>query len=232
LIRTCSSLEQHGEAFEYMKKKIELLISSGVKLDETDRNLFYKTSKDKISSIRNGWKNLLDFEQSEGERDLIPSRLIKIEMDKYENEIRKFCQEMIDLAETLEKELSEDDYKAIIFYKRLKGDYYRYYTEVSSENEFQQLAEKSEENYREAYDKCSIYLDPEHPLSLSVALNFSVFAYFILDDTKNAYSIADNIYRQAIAKINPDIKNSEVDILIKSLEENMTIWKIELDDNN
>ena len=82
------------------------------------------------------------------------------------------------------------------------------------------------------YDKCSIYLEPEHPLSLSVALNFSVFAYFILDDTKNAYSLADNIYRQAIAKINPDIKNSEVDYLIKSLEENMTIWKIELDDNN
>jgi hypothetical protein len=214
-----------------MQKKIDLLIFSKIKLDESERNLFYKTSKDKISFLRNSWKNLLDFEQSEAERDLIPIRLIKSEMEKYENEIRKFCQEMIDITEKLEKEVSDDD-KAIIFYKRLKGDYYKYYAEVSSENEFQLLAEKSEENYREAYDKCSIYLEPEHPLSLSVALNFSVFAYFILDDTKNAYSLADNIYRQAIAKINPDIKNSEVDYLIKSLEENMTIWKIELDDNN
>ncbi len=231
MIRTCSSLEQYVEAFDYMQKKIDLLIFSKIKLDESERNLFYKTSKDKISFLRNSWKNLLDFEQSEAERDLIPIRLIKSEMEKYENEIRKFCQEMIDITEKLEKEVSDDD-KAIIFYKRLKGDYYKYYAEVSSENEFQLLAEKSEENYREAYDKCSIYLEPEHPLSLSVALNFSVFAYFILDDTKNAYSLADNIYRQAIAKINPDIKNSEVDYLIKSLEENMTIWKIELDDNN
>lgn len=231
MIRTCSSLEQYAEAFDYMQKKIDLLIFSKIKLDESERNLFYKTSKDKISILRNSWKNLLDFEQSEVERDLIPIRLIKSEMEKYENEIRKFCQEMIETAEKLEKEVSDDN-KALIFYKRLKGDYYKYYAEVSSENEFQHLAEKSEENYREAYDKCSIYLEPEHPLSLSVALNFSVFAYFILDDTKNAYALADNIYRQAIAKINPDIKNSEVDYLIKSLEENMTIWKIELDDNN
>lgn len=199
-------------------------------LNEEERNLYMKTEKAYFSYFRNGWKNLLDFDQTEGENNLIPKKMVESEMQKLENEIKKFCTHIVEVVDKFEKNV-EDDIPATIFYKKLKADYLRYYSEVSNESEFREYVDKCEVNYKEAYDKCLSYLEPHNPLTLSVALNYSVFAYFILDDTKRAFNIADNIYRQAILKLNTEHKNPEVEALIKSIEENLTIWKIELDEN-
>ena len=67
---------------------------------------------------------------------------------------------------------------------------------------------------------------------LSVALNYSVFLYSLTDELKLAYDKVNDVYKQAILKLAPEQKIPEVDNMIKSIEENLTIWKIELSDYN
>jgi 14-3-3 protein epsilon len=189
-----------------------------------------KAAKSKFNFCRNAWKVLLDYEQQEDEEfSQIPKTMIKSQMENYEKLISKFCMNMDFYINELISKLGKDDLSAIIFYKKLRADYLRYYSEVAGEDIFTSTVEKCEETYKEAYNMCN-ELEPNNVLTLSVALNYSIFVYFIVDDTHKAYDIADKAYKQAMSKFSTEHRNVEVDNVIKNLEENLTIWKIELFD--
>jgi 14-3-3 protein epsilon len=199
-------------------------------LDEEERNLFMKAAKAKFNFYRNAWKVLLDYEQQEEEElSQIPLPMIKSQMENYEKLISNFCMTMDYYVSKLLDKLDREDINAIIFYKKLRADYLRYYSEVAGEEIFTSTVEKCEEIYKEAYNMCN-ELEPHNVLTLSVALNYSIFVYFIIDDTHKAYDIADKAYKNAMVKLNTEQRNMDVDNVIKNLEENLTIWKIELFD--
>ena len=75
-------------------------------------------------------------------------------------------------------------------------------------------------------------MEPINPLYLSVVLNYSVFLYTLTDETSNAYNIANETYRHAISKLVPEKKIPEVESILKSIEENITIWRIEISEYN
>jgi len=152
-------------------------------------------------------------------------------MSIIEENIKVFCCNMVGIIEKLENNV-KDDTVALIFYKKLKADYFRYYAEVAEGDEFNEFVGLAKENYQTAYEKCLNFLDPHNPLTLSVTLNYSVFLYFLMDELKQACSISETIYRQAIVNLNTEEKNPELDALIKSIEENLTLWKIEAIDIN
>jgi hypothetical protein len=191
-----------------------------------------KSAKAKFNFYRNGWKNLLDFEQSDIENNLMPKDMITNHIQVLEDSIRNFCMEMESTVENLLSNIKQEDIISQIFYKKLKADYLRYYSEVATELEFSQFVDTCQEIYEEILQKSKENLDPHNPLTLSVALNYSVFCYFILDNSDLAYKIADSAYKAAMLKFNVDQKIPEVESLIKSLEENLTIWKVESFDVN
>lgn len=199
-------------------------------LREDENKLLYKVFKERFNYYYNGWKNLLEFEQNENDMNLIPRKLIDNQISRFVYDIQVFCKETINTIEILESKLDKDDKNSKIFYLSFKGDYYKYMAEVSEEIEFLSIVELADDCYREAFEMCKLYLEPQNNLTLSVALNYSVFIYLITDDTKRAYGIADNVYRQAIQKIEQDKRSSETEILIKLIEENLTIWKIEIEE--
>lgn len=229
LIKSCLNLELYDEAFEYTNKLVDL---NELSMNDEERNLFMKAAKAKFNFYRNGWKNLLDFEQSDPENNLMPKEFTDMHMQNLESEIKNFCMEMDSTIEALLNKTLNDDFLGQIFYKKLKADYLRYYSEVANEDEFSNFVDTCQELYEWSMTKCNEELEPHNPLTLSVALNYSVFAYFILDDTNRAFKIADQAYKQAMLKFNIDQKIPEVESLIKSIEENLTIWKIELFDIN
>ena len=75
-------------------------------------------------------------------------------------------------------------------------------------------------------------MEPTSPLYLSVALNYSVFLYTLTEETSEAYNIANETYKQAILKLLPEKKIPEVESILKSIEENITIWRIEISEYN
>jgi 14-3-3 protein epsilon len=229
LIKTCLNIELNDEAYEYSKT---LLVHNCHRLNEEERNLFMKAAKAKFNHYRNALKVLLDYEQQDDvESYAIPKELIKNQINLLEGYINNFCMNMDYNIDLLIKHADKEDIFSTIFYKKLKADYLRYYAEVASEDVFTTIVEKCEDIYKEVYNICAD-LEPHNPLALSVSLNYSIFIYFILDDTYRAYELADKSYKSAMAKLNPDLRNAEIDNIIRNLEENLTIWKIELFDVN
>ena len=198
-------------------------------LSEEQKKLFSKTLKGKINKFRKSWKNLVYYENMEKENQLISQESLEKEMKKYELEIKKFCLTSIDLIDSI---LNEPDkhISSRIFYKCLKADFYRYFAEVADGEEFVTYTDKSQYFYKQAYQETLISLDPISSLSLNVTLNYALFCYDLLDDVKKAFNIADSVYKKALTKIKDSKLENEIDTLIKCTEENLTIWKIELDD--
>lgn len=196
--------------------------------------MFIKSSKEKFNQYRDGWKNLQDFEQNETEGNFIKKDKITSEVSNLEVKIKEFCDDMIIKADKLLSKIQEDDIMSKILYMKLKADYLRYLAEIANEDDFPDILKKARQCYDQAHDWCKDNLSPQDALYLSVVLTYTVFLYFIVDDTRFAFGVADRIYRQAIENLsmNEESKDPEVDILIKRIEENLTIWKIELFDIN
>lgn len=226
IIKVCLDLELYEEGYSYI---LQLITLRNNYLIEEERNYLMRLAKEKLNIYRKGWKNLVDYDQSENEPTI--KNLIDDQMLILEKNIKQFCKEIDNLVDKFLENTDENDLSAIIFYKKLKADYLRYYAEVANQDEFNIVVDKCQDLYEKTYDMCKSLEQPYNALTLSVALNYSVFAYFIVDDTKKAYEIADKAYKGAINKIS-DNKNSEIDVLIKNIEDNLTIWKIELFDAN
>jgi 14-3-3 protein epsilon len=229
LINTCLSLELYEEAYDYSK---QLKIVCDNTFDEDERNLYMKCLKGKLNIERNAWKILIDFENYEQDKEILPKKLMKEKKDYLEEERKKLCFEVVEDCKIFEQNVEEDDYPAQIFYLKLKADYLRYYGEVATEEEFEKYKKTCKDSYEKAYELCKDHLEPTSPLYLSVALNYSVFLYTLTDKTSEAYNIANETYKQAILKLLPEKKIPEVESILKSIEENITIWRIEISEYN
>ena len=225
LINTCLSLELYEEAYDYSQ---QLKIVCDNIFYEEERNLYMKCLKGKLNIERNAWKILIDFENYEQDKEILPKHLMKEKKDFLEEERKKLCFKVVDDCKIFDLNIEEDDYAAKIFYLKLKADYLRYYGEIATEEEFEKDKKICRDSYEKAYELCQKYLEPISPLYLSVALNYSVFLYTLTDETSNAYNIANETYKQAILKLLPEKKNPEVESILKSIEENITIWRIEI----
>ena len=229
LINTCLSLELYDNAYDYSQ---ELKTVCDNKFDEEERNLYMKCLKGKLNLERNAWKILIDFENYEQDKEILPKKLMKEKKDYLEEQRKELCFKVVNDCKIFEQNIEEDDHDAKIFYLKLKADYLRYYGETASEEDFEKKKEECGRSYEEAYDLCKNYLEPTSPLYLSVALNYSVFLYTLTDETSKAYNIANETYKQAILKLLPEKKIPEVESILKSIEENITIWRIEISEYN
>ena len=229
LINTCLSLELYEEAYDYSQ---QLKVVCDNTFDEEERNLYMKCLKGKLNIERNAWKILIDFENYEQDKEILPKNLMKEKREFLEAQRKKLCFDVVNDCKIFEQNVEEDDYPAKIFYLKLKADYLRYYGETAKEKEFEKELEICRDSYEKAYQLCKQHLEPTSPLYLSVALNYSVFLYTLTDDTTNAYNIANETYRQAILKLLPEKKIPEVESILKSIEENITIWRIEISEYN
>ena len=229
LITTCLSLELYDEAYDYSQELKKICNNI---FDEEERNLYMKCLKGKLTIERNQWKILIDFENYEQDKDIIPRNLMKEKKEFLESQRKKLCFEVINDCKIFEKNIEENDFSAKIFYLKLKADYLRYYGETASEEEFEKYKDICREAYEAAFQLCKQYLEPTDLLYLSVTLNYSVFLYTLTDETSNAYNIANDTYKHPIAKLLPEKKNPEVESILKSIEENITIWRIEISEYN
>jgi 14-3-3 protein epsilon len=64
-----------------------------------------------------------------------------------------------------------------VFYLKMKGDYYRYMSEVSESDARQRYSNLSYEAYKLASDISMADLPSTHPIRLGLALNYSVYYY-------------------------------------------------------
>jgi len=140
--------------------------------------------------------------------------------------VTDICGEVLDL---LDKYLipSCKDAESQIFLLKMKGDYHRYYTEVSPTQAEKDCA-------RAAYDNATRLaksaLKEWNPLRLNVALNYGVFEYETLGSKQRGFEIT----KAAFDAAHPAMKDleeaqfKESAFVMELLRENITLWAKEL----
>uniref|UniRef100_A0A8C7R4C4 Tyrosine 3-monooxygenase/tryptophan 5-monooxygenase activation protein, beta polypeptide a n=1 Tax=Oncorhynchus mykiss TaxID=8022 RepID=A0A8C7R4C4_ONCMY len=116
-----------------------------------------------------------------------------------------------------------------VFYLKMKGDYYRYLSEVASGESKKTTVENSQQAYQEAFDISKKDMQPTHPIRLGLALNFSVFYYEILNSPEQACSLAKAAFDEAIAELDTLNEDSYKDstLIMQLLRDNLTLWTSE-----
>ncbi|XP_039521398.1 14-3-3 protein beta/alpha-B isoform X2 [Pimephales promelas] len=116
-----------------------------------------------------------------------------------------------------------------VFYLKMKGDYYRYLSEVASGETKTATVESSQKAYQDAFEISKKDMQPTHPIRLGLALNFSVFYYEILNSPENACHLAKTAFDEAIAELDTLNEDSYKDstLIMQLLRDNLTLWTSE-----
>uniref|UniRef100_A0A8C9L0P5 14-3-3 domain-containing protein n=1 Tax=Pavo cristatus TaxID=9049 RepID=A0A8C9L0P5_PAVCR len=107
----------------------------------------------------------------------------------------------------------------------MKGDYYRYLSEVASGDNKQTTVANSQQAYQEAFEISKKEMQPTHPIRLGLALNFSVFYYEILNSPEKACNLAKTAFDEAIAELDTLNEESYKDstLIMQLLRDNLTV---------
>jgi len=205
------------------------------------RNFLSVAYKHLTGALRNSRRSCEDFGKSLEEKDM---KLVQMYEKHLTDQLKSLCLEVIDLVdnhfndknykppekkEDLEKnDELKDPLERYVFYKKLIGDYYRYLSEVTDD-------EDHKKKCGESYDLASLAaekLGDTHPTRLGLALNYSVAKYEILNQKKAACKLAKDTFDNAIKSLESLSDGSYKDstLIMQLLRDNLTLWEKEAQD--
>ncbi|PKA49532.1 14-3-3 protein 7 [Apostasia shenzhenica] len=225
-----AKLAEQAERYEEMVEAMKKIARLDVELTAEERNLFSVGCKNVIGSRRGSWRILYSIEQKEeakGNGENI--RRVRGYIQRVENEIVKTCNDILSII-AIHLLPSSADSEPIVFFYKMKGDYYRYLAEFRSGNERKETADQSLKAYRAATSTAMTDLPPIHPIRLGLALNFSVFYYEILNSPERACHLARQAFDDAVTELNSLSEESykESTLIMQLLKDNITLWTSDL----
>lgn len=170
--KVCEQSERYEDMLDAMKKIVNL----GQELSVEERNLLSVAYKNSISGRRSAWRALESLEKKEEQKNQTQHvQYIREYKKKVQTELTSICNDLIEL---LDKSLvpGAQSAESQVFYYKMKGDYFRYISEVWSGDAYTKAGDSALEAYQKAIEK-SQELKSTHPIRLGLALNFSVFYY-------------------------------------------------------
>jgi len=229
LAKLAEQAERYDEMVEAMKK----VAGINVELTIEERNLLSVAYKNVIGARRAAWRIIASIEQKE------KSKGNDSNVEKIKSYSRKIDKELHDIVEdvmnVIDKHLipHATGEESKVFYYKMKGDYYRYKAEFTTEETRKEAAQKSLEGYTEALKIAKEHLPSTNPIRLGLALNFSVFYYEILNEQQKACELAKQAFDDAIAKLDDLSEDSYKDstVIMQLLRDNLTLWTSEGDDD-
>ncbi|KAF6775356.1 hypothetical protein AHF37_05411 [Paragonimus kellicotti] len=213
------------ERFTDMAAAMKLLTEQKKPLGNEERNLFSVAYKNVVGARRSAWRvvSSIKMKHPDDEKSPINELLWTIE-----SELEAVCNEVLDLLQNhlISNETTDD---GLVFYHKMKGDYFRYLAEVQTGDKRKESVEKSHQAYKEATDKANAVLSETHPIRLGLALNFSVFYYEIQNDPEKACELARKAFEDAISRLDQIQNESYKDstLIMQLLRDNLTLWQSE-----
>lgn len=210
-----------------MAAAMKAVTEQGQELSNEERNLLSVAYKNVVGARRSSWRVISSIEQkTEGnEKKQQMARDYRV---KIEGELQEICHDVLNL---LDKFLIANATQAEskVFYLKMKGDYFRYLSEVASGDTKKETVENSQKAYQDAFDISKKDMQPTHPIRLGLALNFSVFYYEILNSPEQACTLAKQAFDEAIAELDTLNEDSYKDstLIMQLLRDNLTLWTSE-----
>ena len=146
---------------------------------------------------------------------------------------QKIVGELNDISKEVLKHIDEDlvpraeKDQTRVFYLKMKGDYYRYLSEVSGEDTLPEVSKGALNAYEEACGIANEKLEATHPIRLGLALNYSVFHYEVMNDHSKACELAKKAFDDGLQKLDElqdeDYKDSQT--ILQLLKDNLSLWQ-------
>lgn len=226
LSKLAEQAERYDEMVQEMRKVASQTDEKTTELSVEERNLLSVAYKNVIGARRASWRIISSIEQKEeGKGNQTHVAISREYRKQIEREMSSVCKDILGI---LDKNLipSSKSGESKVFYYKMKGDYYRYLAEFSSDEDRKAAAESSLEAYKAATDIASTDLAPTHPIRLGLALNFSVFYYEIMNSPDRACQLAKQAFDDAIAELDTLSEESYKDstLIMQLLRDNLTLW--------
>ncbi|XP_004300649.1 PREDICTED: 14-3-3 protein 7-like [Fragaria vesca subsp. vesca] len=224
--RLAEQAERYDEMIEVMRKIAKL----DVELTVEERNLLSVGYKNVIGARRASWRILSSIEQKEevkGNEQNV--KRIKEYMQRVEDELATICNDMLSVID-YHLLPSSSTGESTVFYRKMKGDYYRYLAEFKEGDDRTEAADQSLKAYEAASSSAASELPPTHPIRLGLSLNYSVFYYEILKSSERACDLAKQAYDDAVTELDSLDQESYKDstLIMQLLRENLTLWNSDL----
>ena len=229
LARITEQAERYNETIQYME---EIVKHKKDDLTTEERNLLSSAYKNCISSRRSAWRSIFGIETKEKSANSKYLHLVNDLKLLLEKELTDLCEKMLKLIDEhlLKKSTSSD---SIVFYMKMKGDYFRYLAEFTSGDAHEKVAANSLEAYQAASELAG-ELTCINPIKLGLALNFSVFYYEVMNDPVRACKIASETFEEGIKKIDhiEDEHYKDSTTILQLLKENIDMWSVDMQNEN
>jgi len=219
-----AKLAEQAERYDDMAAAMKTVTETSDELSNEERNLLSVAYKNVVGARRSSWRVISSIEQkTEGSER--KSQMAKEYREKVEKELNDICNDVLKLLdEHLIAKATSDESK--VFYLKMKGDYYRYLSEVAHGDLRKAVVEDSRKAYDDAFEISKEKMESTHPIRLGLALNFSVFYYEILNSPDKACQLAKSAFDEAIAKLDTLNEDSYKDstLIMQLLRDNLTLW--------
>ena len=226
---------------EQVKAMRALCALEGVDALTTDeRNMLSVGYKNVIGARRGSWRILNSIEEKErGKGHEAQAEKVRGYRTRVEKELKDICADVLEVLDGRLLSKASGDGESVVFYLKMKADYYRYLAEVSSGDEREEASKNADEAYAEATTVANGKgstdgLPPTHPVRLGLALNHSVFHYEIGNDSTKACELAKTAFEEAIADLDTLTDESYKDstLIMQLLRDNLTLWTSDANDDD
>lgn len=221
-----AKLAEQVDRFDDMVEHVTAVAKAGEPLNVEERNLLSVAFKQKIGQRRASWRMLTSLhgrEEEKGNAERVTTiaeyrSTVEAEMREHVSAIQEL------LNETLLPSAGEDT-DALVFYHKMKGDYYRYLAEFVSGDEKTEAGSNANGGYAKAWEAAAA-LKTTDPVRLGLALNYSVFYYEILGETEKACTLAKQAFDDALHELDSLSEDSYEDatFIVQLLRDNLALW--------
>lgn len=216
---------KHEEAMKYME---EIAKSKKNDLSIEEINLLTISFNNQITKKLNQIKIL---NKVIAKDELTNSKYLKTDTnirDIIQRDINDICNKMINLCDNYLLNKTEKN-ETKILYLKLRGQYYRYLSDVL-ENEQQKDANKNAINsFNEAFELID-NLSVTNPIRLGFILNYAIFQYEFLNDIDTAIKITKENFEIGInqlEKVNDNNEYQNASSIFMLLKQNIDMWNNE-----
>lgn len=217
------------DRYKMMISSMREAIKFDPKLNAEERNLIARPYKALINERRESLRVIsaaIEKENSDTSPKVLKFRAFK---GKVATELSNICNEFIILIESKLIPNVVDQFSKI-FFLQLKADVYRYLCEFADITEIDDFIEKATDSYNQAINLCLENFPKNHPTSLRVHLNYSVFLFEIMKKKQEALSLLEAIFSDCSKEIQElqkltEAQQSESRMLLQLICDNLALWQ-------
>jgi len=218
--------------FRDMLEHMLAVASLSEELSLEERNLLSvacRSNADSIRSSLNSIQSFTDFDAPDLQSDPPSPAMQWCYVAEYRSHVlAELCRTCGTIIATLDNMLipQASTAEARVFYLTMKADNNSYSAEFLEGVAREQTIQWARQAYEEALDLAHNSMLVTHPVRLSVALNYSVFMYELLEQHHDAYIMAREARRLAVDALGGVAETSKTDTeqLLLRLEANIDRW--------